>query len=118
MSVTTLKQLDPTQVELEISISQEEFSAATDAAYRKLVRTAKVPGFRPGRVPRKIYEQQYGTARIFDQALDEFVPEKYSQAIDEYKLEPLARPQVELMPEEDGAPLVSGRSFRSALPLK
>jgi trigger factor len=105
VSVTTLKQLDPTQVELEISISQDEFSAATDAAYRKLVRTAKVPGFRPGKVPRKIYEQQYGTARIFDQALDELVPEKYSQAIDEYKLEPLERPQVELMPEQDGVPL-------------
>ncbi len=105
MSVTTLKQLDPTQVELEISISPEEFSAATDAAYRRLVRTAKVPGFRPGKVPRKIYEQQYGTARIVDQALEELVPEKYSQAIDEHKLEPLARPQMELVPEEDGAPL-------------
>lgn len=105
MSATTLKQLDPTQVELEISISPEEFSAATDAAYKKLVRTAKVPGFRPGKVPRRIYEQQYGTARIVDQALEELVPEKYSQAIDEHKLEPLARPRMELMPEEDGAPL-------------
>ena len=105
VSASTLKQLDPTQVELEISISPEEFSAATDAAYRKLVRTAKVPGFRPGKVPRKIYEQQYGTARIVDQALEELVPEKYSQAIDEYKLEPIARPQMELVPEEDGAPL-------------
>jgi trigger factor len=105
VSATTLKQLDPTQVELEISISPEEFSAATDAAYKKLVRTAKVPGFRPGKVPRKIYEQQYGTARIVDQALEELVPEKYSQAIDEYKLEPIARPQMELIPEADGAPL-------------
>jgi trigger factor len=105
VSATTLKQLDPTQVELEISISPQEFSAATDAAYKKLVRTAKVPGFRPGKVPRKIYEQQYGTARIVDQALEELVPEKYSQAIDEYKLEPIARPQMELVPEEDGAPL-------------
>jgi trigger factor len=101
----TLKQLDPTQVELEISISPEEFDAATDAAYKKLVRTAKVPGFRPGKVPRKIYEQQYGTARIVDQALETLVPEKYSQAIDEFKLEPLARPQMELMPEAEGAPL-------------
>jgi trigger factor len=100
-----LKQLDPTQVELEISISPEEFDAATDAAYKKLVRTAKVPGFRPGKVPRKIYEQQYGTARIVDQALETLVPEKYSQAIDEFKLEPLARPQMELMPEAEGAPL-------------
>jgi trigger factor len=105
VSATTLKQLDPTQVELEISISPEEFDAATAAAYKKLVRTARVPGFRPGKVPRKIYEQQYGTARIVDQALEELVPEKYSQAIDEYKLEPIARPQMELMPEVDGTPM-------------
>jgi trigger factor len=105
VSATTLKQLDPTQVELEISISPEEFSAATAAAYKKLARTAKVPGFRPGKVPRKIYEQQYGTARIVDGALEDLVPEKYSQAVDEFKLEPLARPQMELIPDEDGSPL-------------
>ncbi len=105
MSATTLKQLDPTQVELEISISPEEFSAATDAAYKQLSRTAKVPGFRPGKVPRRIYEQQYGTARIVDKALEDLVPEKYSQAVDEHKLEPIARPQMELIPEADGAPL-------------
>ncbi len=105
MSATTLKQLDPTQVELEISISPEEFSAATDAAFKQLARTAKVPGFRPGKVPRKIFEQQYGTARIVDRALEELVPEKYSQAVDEYKLEPLARPEMQLMPEADGLPL-------------
>ncbi len=105
VSATTLKQLDPTSVELEISISPDEFTAATDAAFRQLVRTAKVPGFRPGKVPRKIFEQQYGTARIVDRALEELVPEKYSQAIDEYKLEPLARPEMELMPEADGLPL-------------
>ena len=105
VSVTTLKQLDPTQVELEISISPEEFSAATDAAFKQLVRSAKVPGFRPGKVPRKIFEQQYGTARIVDRALEDLVPEKYSQAVDEYKLEPLARPEMELVPEENGLPL-------------
>jgi trigger factor len=105
VSETTLKQLDPTQVELEISISPEEFSAATDAAFKQLSRSAKVPGFRPGKVPRKIFEQQYGTERIVDRALEELVPEKYSQAVDEYKLEPLARPEMELVPEGGGLPL-------------
>ena len=56
-------------------------------------------------MPRRIFEQQYGTARIVDRALEELVPEKYSQAVDEYKLEPLARPEMELIPEADGAPL-------------
>ena len=55
-----MKQLDPTQIELEIQISPEEFGKAQDAAFRKLVRSAKIPGFRPGKVPRKIFENQGG----------------------------------------------------------
>ena len=96
---STLKPLDPTQVELEIPISAEEFDKAQDSAFRKLVRSAKIPGFRPGKVPRKIFENTYGTAAIVDRALEDLVPEKYAAAVEEHKLEPVARPQMELLPE-------------------
>jgi trigger factor len=55
-----LTKLAPTQVELEIPISAEELQAAEDRAFRKLSKNAKLPGFRPGKVPRKIFEQTYG----------------------------------------------------------
>jgi trigger factor len=100
-----MKQLDPTQVELEIPISSEEFDKAQDSAFRKLVRTAKIPGFRPGKVPRKIFEQNYGSARIFDEALEVLVPEKYAEAVKEHAIEPLARPTMEMLPDEDGRPM-------------
>jgi trigger factor len=102
---SSLKSLDPTQVELEISITPEELTAAQDAAFRKLVRNAKVPGFRPGKVPRKIFENQYGSAVIVDRALEDLVPTKYAAAVEEHGLEPLARPTMELVPEEEGQPL-------------
>jgi trigger factor len=102
---STLKPLDPTQVELEISITPEEFDAAQDAAFRTLSRNAKVPGFRPGKVPRKIFENAYGTSRIVERALDDLVPVKYAAAVEEHKLEPVARPQMELLPEAEGQPL-------------
>jgi trigger factor len=105
VSATTLKQLDPTQVELEIPISAEEFDKAQDAAFRKLVRSAKIPGFRPGKVPRKIFENTYGTATIVDRALEDLVPEKYSEAVKEHAIEPLARPTMEMLPDEDGRPM-------------
>jgi len=101
----TLKQLDPTQVELEIDISAEEFTRAQDAAFRKMVQNARVPGFRKGKVPRKIFENTYGTASIVDRALEDLVPEKYAEAVKEHALEPLARPEMELLPEEDGQPM-------------
>ena len=102
---STLKSLDPTQVELEISITPEEFGAAQDAAFRKLARNARIPGFRPGKVPRKIFENTYGTAQIIERALDELVPGKYAAAVEEHGIEPLARPAMELLPEAEGQPL-------------
>ncbi len=105
MSATTLKQIDPTQVELEIPITSEEFGKAQDAAFRTLVRSAKIPGFRPGKVPRKIFENTYGTSAILDRALEDLVPEKYAEAVKEHELEPLARPEMELLPNEEGRPM-------------
>ena len=105
MSSATVKQLDPTQIELEIAISTEEFDKAQDAAFRKLVRSAKIPGFRPGKVPRKIFENTYGTSAIVDRALEDLVPEKYAAAVKEHELQPLARPEMELLPDEEGRPL-------------
>jgi len=101
-----MKQLDPTQVELEIPISPEEFGKAQDSAFRKLVRSAKIPGFRPGKVPRKIFENTYGTAAIDDRALEDLVPVKYAEAVKEHGLQPLGRPpKMEMLPQEEGQPM-------------
>lgn len=113
---TTLKSLDPTQVELEISITPEEFAAAQDAAFRKLVRNAKIKGFRPGKVPRKIFESNYGTASILERALDDLLNTKYPAALEEHKLDPLARPTVEVIPAEDAAQPPSFKAVVSVRP--
>ncbi len=96
----TLKQLDPTRVELEIPISAEDLEAARDEAYRHLVKRAKVPGFRPGKVPRGIFEQHYGRGVIEEHALDDLVPRAYSKAIEELDIYPVANPDLELLPPE------------------
>lgn len=101
---STLKPLDSTQVELEISITPEEYSAAQDAAFRKLVRNAKIPGFRPGKAPRKLFESQYGTGQIIERALDDLLNVKYPAAIEEHGIQPLGQPSIELVPTEEGQP--------------
>jgi trigger factor len=101
----TIKHLDPTQVEIEIPISREELEAARERAFRQLVRTVRIPGFRPGKVPRKIFEAQYGTEVIHEKAMDSVVPDAYMRAVREAGLEPVDNPQVELLPEEEGQPI-------------
>ena len=105
ISTSTLTKLAPTEVELEIPISQEEIAAAEDRAFKKLSRNAKVPGFRPGKIPRKVFEQNYGSEAISSQAMEDVVPEAYTRAIREHDIEPVERPHMELLPHEDGKPL-------------
>jgi trigger factor len=97
--------LDPTHVELEISIEEHELAAARDRAFRDLVKNVRIPGFRPGKAPRRVFEAQYGTAAIEERAIDAVVPPAYSKALQDNALDPVDRPQMELLPQEDGQPL-------------
>jgi trigger factor len=105
LAATTLKRLDATQVELEIAITAAEFAAAQERAFRTLVRTSRIPGFRPGKAPRKVFEATYGSATIAERAMDDLVPAAYSEALKEHDLEPIERPTMELLPEEPEHPV-------------
>ncbi len=100
----TLNKLSPTQVELLIAISPDEMREAEDRAFRRLVKKAKLPGFRPGKAPRKIFEQAYGAETISHEAMEDVVPAVYAKAVREHDLEPVDRPHMELLPGEAGAP--------------
>ncbi|HEY2473609.1 MAG TPA: trigger factor [Candidatus Cybelea sp.] len=104
MSSSTLTRLAPTQVALEFSISGEELAAAEDRAFRRLVRGVRLPGFRKGKVPRKIFEQAYGSDAVTSQAVEDVIPEVFAKAVREHDLEPVDRPQLEVLEEREGRP--------------
>ena len=105
VSSASVKHLDPTQVELEIEISDAELDAARERAFRELVKNVRIPGFRPGKAPRKVFEAQYGTEAIAERAMDRVVRDAYPRALRENSLEPVDEPQMELLPVEEGRPL-------------
>jgi trigger factor len=104
LTTSTLTRLAPTQVELHVPISADDLSAAEDRAFRKLAKNVRLPGFRPGKVPRKVFEQNYGTDRIASQALEDVVPELFAKAVREHDLHPVDRPKMELLPDDAGKP--------------
>jgi trigger factor len=104
VSTSTLTRLAPTQVELEIPITPEELAAAEERAFRRLAKNVKLPGFRAGKVPRKVFEQTYGSEAIASEAMEDVVPEVYARAVREHELVPVDRPKMELLPEEAGKP--------------
>lgn len=94
--MTTLRKLAPTEVELDIEVSPADFAQAQDRAFKKLATRYKLPGFRPGHIPRRIFEQHIGKASIDSQALEDLVPEVYAKALKEHELEPVDRPHIDL----------------------
>lgn len=104
MTTSTLTRLAPTQVELEIPLSQEEVEAAQRRAFARLVQNVRLPGFRRGKVPRRLFEQTYGTEAIESEALDDVAPIAYERALREHDLDPVDRPKIEILPGETGKP--------------
>lgn len=84
------------EVELTIEVSQEEFEAGLDKAYRKSRGNISVPGFRKGKAPRKVIEGMYGAGVFYEDAIEEIYPQACLQAIQEQGLDSVAPPQVEV----------------------
>jgi trigger factor len=105
-SVTaTFRKLEPTIVELDIDVSAADLDAARERAFQKLVKQYRLPGFRPGRVPRRIFEQKVGVDAIEHQAVEDVVPDAYSKALKEHNLEPVERPRIDLEHVDEGKSL-------------
>lgn len=104
MTSSTLTRLAPTEVALEFSITDQELAAAEERAYRKLVRDVRLPGFRKGHVPRKIFEQTYGSDTLTSQAVDDVVPDLYAKALREHDLDPVDRPKLEVLERNGSRP--------------
>jgi trigger factor len=103
-TISTLTRLAPTEVELEIPLAAEEVEAAQQRAFGRLVRKVKMPGFRPGKVPRSLFEQTYGKGAIESEALEDLAPIAYERALHEHELDPIGSPEIRIMPREDGKP--------------
>jgi trigger factor len=101
----TVRKLAPTEVELDIEVSAPDFEAARERAFRKLVKQYRLPGFRPGRVPRPIFERHIGIDAIDHQAVEDVVPDAYSKALKEHNLDPVDRPHIDLERLDDGKSL-------------
>ncbi|WOV88699.1 trigger factor [Sporosarcina oncorhynchi] len=99
---------------LTIEVPAEKVNAAIDEAFKKVVKKVQAPGFRKGKMPRKMFEKMYGVESLYNDALDIILPEAYGNALDESGVEPIAQPEIEIDEMEQNKPLV----FKARLTLK
>lgn len=99
MSVKSCEKLEKSQVALTIEVNAPEFEAAIEKAYQKMRKKINVPGFRPGKAPRKIIEGMYGAEVFFEEAINIAFPDAYEAAVNEEKLRVVGYPSVEMVGE-------------------
>ncbi|MBW1869482.1 MAG: trigger factor family protein [Deltaproteobacteria bacterium] len=91
---TTLEDINPVKKKLLIEIDSKEVDKRLNQAYGEIRKSAKIPGFRPGKVPRKILETYFGN-QVIDDVTRELISDSFPKAVDEVKTFPLGQPILE-----------------------
>lgn len=91
---------------LEIEVPKVDVDKAFDRAYQSLANKVNIPGFRKGKAPRKILDARLGKEGIAHEAFELLASPAYGKALDEQKLDPVSRPEIDIVTLEQGQPLV------------
>lgn len=93
---STVEPLEGNKVKLSIEVEAGEFDKAVDAAFKKIAKEVRLPGFRPGKAPRKVLEARFGTQAGREQALQDALPEYYTAAVIEHDVDVIAPPEIDI----------------------
>jgi len=107
----TNEKIENRQAFLSIEMESAEVEQSVEECYHRLVKKTKIPGFRKGKAPREVVERYLGKDSLREEALDDLIPKAYKKAVEEQKLEPIARASIEITQND---PLV----FKAVVPLQ
>jgi FKBP-type peptidyl-prolyl cis-trans isomerase (trigger factor) len=102
MAQFKVERLPQNTIKIIITLSWEDISKSREKVIDKTVETAELKGFRKGKAPRNIVEQSISPDKILNQAIQELVPELYSQAIKDLELKPILLPDIHIESGEVG----------------
>ena len=104
MSAKWERDSDASKGTLTFDIDVDTIKKGIDEAFVETRKKITVPGFRKGRVPSQIFNQMYGEESLYQDALNKVLPDAYSAAVKETKIQPVAQPQIEIKSMEKGQP--------------
>src|SRR5437762_965804 len=97
--------LEGNRVKLSVEVDEQEFERALDAAFKKIAREVRIPGFRPGKAPRRILEARLGKEAARNEALRDALPGYYAQALREQDIDAIAPPEIDITGGEESGPV-------------
>ncbi len=90
----TVEKISPSRVKLVADVEKELWANAQEKAFKKTASKVSVPGFRPGKAPRKLVEERINQEAVWNEAIDEVLTPVFATLITEEKLQPMYRPSV------------------------
>ena len=97
--------LEANKVKLSVEVDEAEFEKDIDAAFRKIAREVRIPGFRPGKAPRRILEARLGKDAGRSEAIRDSLPDYYARAVFENEIDVIAAPELEVKSGEGDGPV-------------
>ena len=102
---STVEQLSPTRVRINVEVPFEELKPDFDRAYKALAKQVRIPGFRPGKAPAKLLEARLGRGAVLEQVVNDALPGRYSEAVTTSEVKVIGQPDIEITKIEDGQEL-------------
>ncbi|SEL65256.1 trigger factor [Rhodococcus maanshanensis] len=99
---STVEQLSPTRVRINVEVPFEELKPDFDKAYKALAQQIRLPGFRPGKAPAKLLEARVGRGAVLEQVVNDTLPGRYSEAVTTAGVKAIGQPEIDITKIEDG----------------
>ncbi len=94
------------EVSLKVEVPKEKVKEELSLAFRRLAKGVRVPGFRKGKIPRRIFEMRFGQGVLQEEAMKKMYPEIYREALSQYELVPVVEPELEIVQFSPDQPLI------------
>jgi trigger factor len=97
--------LEGNKVKLSVEVEETEVEQAIDETFAKFSRELRVPGFRPGKAPRRVLEARIGRPKARHEALEQHIPFWYGRAVRDKSVDAITEPEIEVTAGEDSGPV-------------
>ena len=111
MGLTKSEIIEKNRYELHIAVEKPVFDAAVNAVYRRQAKNISVPGFRKGKAPRSIIEKMYGTGVFYEDAINDIIPDAYTDAVKEANIETVGQPEFDVVSIDENGLVLSAKVY-------
>ncbi len=102
---SSFETLTDNRVKLTVELDEAEFETEIEAAFRRIAREVRIPGFRPGKAPRRLLEAQLGHQAGRAEALRSSLPDYYARAVVEHDIDVIDAPSIEITEGAESGPV-------------